>query len=264
MLQAIIRGKLPSSVWNSEDVVTSSILGGFQYLSNPEYIIQALSSSVDKDGKMLTFSATIKKVRYVFWPTLKNCEPDVVLVLTDEDGAVHIVGIEAKYMFNKSSEEDESVHVEERENWQRDQLSRELEDLNDPDTLKKLGIHGESIISIQLVYLTNHTIFPEKDILSGLKFSKAPLNNLYWMSWARFYDVACMESKTEQDRMILSELRVVCERKNLTRFNGWGKVTNVLPFTGFYSPRLTIAWPKKKLNATRWNYKQNEGGLTNG
>ncbi|ALC86494.1 hypothetical protein AM499_12160 [Bacillus sp. FJAT-22090] len=264
MLKAIIHGKLPTSVWNSEDVVTSSILGGFQYLSNPEYVIKALCSSFDINRKMLSFRIPIKKVRYVFWPSLKQCEPDVILVLTDVDDAIHIVGIEAKYMSPKSSEEDETVNVELRESWQRDQLSRELEDLNDSNTLKKLGIDCGNVNSTQLIYLTNHTVFPEKDIESGLKYSKAPVNNLYWMSWASLYEATCMESQTEQDHIILSELQGVCERKNLTRFNGWGKMSNVLPFNGFYSSGSTIIWPKKELNVTEWNYTQNDRGLING
>lgn len=259
MLNAIIHGKLPSSVWNSEDVITSSILGGFRYLSNAEYVMQALCSSLDIDRNFLSFPVTIKKVRYVFWPSLKQCEPDVVLILTDENDEIHIVGIEAKYMSPKSSEEDESVDVEQRESWQRDQLSRELEDLNDSDTLKKLGIDCKDIISIQLIYLTNHTVYPEKDIESGLKYSQASVSNLYWMSWARFYEAACMEPKTEQDRIILSELRDVCERKNLTRFSGWGRMSNVLPYSGFYSSGSTIKWPQKELNETEWNYNQNKG-----
>lgn len=264
MLNAIIHGKLPTSVWNSEDVVTSSILGGFQYLSNPEYVLKALCSSLDIDRKMLSFLIPIKKVRYVFWPSLKQCEPDAILVLTDEADAIHIVGIEAKFMSPKSSEEDETVNVELRESWQRDQLSRELEDLNDLNTLKKLGVDCGNVISKQLIYLTNHTVFPEKDIESGLKYSQAPVNNLYWMSWASFYEAACMESKTEQDRTILSELRGVCERKNLTRFSGWGRMPNVLPYSGFYSSMSTTIWPQKELNETEWNYNQNEGGLING
>lgn len=109
MLQSIIHGKLPSSVWNSEDVVTSSIAGGFQYLSNPLYIVQALCGSVDLEGNSLNFPKPIKIVQYKFWPSLKQCEPDVVIVLVDEDAGVHIVGVEAKYTSPKSSEEDEIV-----------------------------------------------------------------------------------------------------------------------------------------------------------
>ncbi|MER2006248.1 MAG: hypothetical protein ABS939_02250 [Psychrobacillus sp.] len=254
MLKAIIHGKLPSSVWNSEDVVTSSILGGFQYLSDSEYIVNALCSSIDIDGNSLYFPIPIKIISYIFWPTLQQCEPDVVLVLTDFNDEIHIVGIEAKYMSSKSSEEDETVDVEQRESWQRDQLSRELEDLNNSNSLKKLGIDVNKIISNQLIYLTNHTVYPEKDIESGLKYSQAPLSKLYWMSWASFYEAVSMEPKTEQDRIILSEIREVCERKNFTRFSGWGKITGVFPYKGFYSSMSSIIWPNRELKQTEWKY----------
>lgn len=258
MLQSIIHGKLPSSVWNSEDVVTSSIVGGFQYLSDPLYIVRALCASVDLNGKSLTFPKPIELVHYKFWPSLKQCEPDVVIVLTDEDAGVHIVGVEAKYTSPKSSEEDETVDFEERKTWQRDQLSRELEDLHDSDTLKKLSIEGKNIVSRQLIYLTNDTIMPGEDMLSGVSHSKASNNNVYWLAWASFYEVACMEPKTKQDELILSQIQEVCDRKNLTRFHGWGTLPEVLSTEGFYSSNAELIWPIEELAATSWKYINEE------
>lgn len=84
MLQSIIHGKLPSSVWNSEDVVTSSIIGGFEYLSDPKYIVKALSASMDLSGKQLIFTEQLKHVCYLFWPALKQAEPDAWIVLADK------------------------------------------------------------------------------------------------------------------------------------------------------------------------------------
>lgn len=258
MLQSIIHGKLPSSVWNSEDVVTSSILGGFQYLSDPAYIAQALCSSIDLAGNSLALPKPIMQVRYTFWPSLKQCEPDVVIVLTDENAGVHIVSVEAKYTSPKSSEEDETVAFKERKTWQRDQLSRELEDLNDSDTSKKFSIDEKDIVSRQLIYLTNDTVMPEEDMLLGVKHSKASNNNVYWLTWASFYEVACMEPKTEQDELILSQIQEVCDRKNLTRFHGWGTLPEILPFEGFYSSNAELIWPKEELAATSWEYNNEE------
>lgn len=258
MLQSIIHGKLPSSVWNSEDVVTSSIIGGFQYLSDPLYIIQALCSSEDLGGNLLTFPKPIKRIHYKFWPSLKQCEPDVVLVIIDEDAGVHIVGVEAKYTSPKSSEEDETVDFEDRKTWQRDQLSRELEDLNDSDTSKKLSIYENDIVSRQLIYLTNDTVMPEEDMLLGVRHSKTNNNNIYWLTWASFYEVACMDPKTEQDELILSQIQEVCDRKNLTRFHGWGMLPEVLPFEGFYSLNAELIWPKEELAAVSWKYNNEE------
>lgn len=258
MLQSIIHGKLPSSVWNSEDVVTSSIVGGFQYLSNPLYIVQALCASVSLGGDFLAFPKPIKGVQYKFWPSLKQCEPDVVILLIDEDAGVHIVGVEAKYTSPKSSEEDETVDFEDRKTWQRDQLSRELEDLYDSDTSKKLSIDEKDIVSRQLIYLTNDTVMPEEDMLLGVKHSKASNNHVYWLTWASFYEVACMEPETNQDELILSQIQEVCDRKNLTRFHGWGTLPEILPFEDFYSSNTELIWPKKELAATSWEYNNEE------
>lgn len=258
VLQSIIHGKLPSSVWNSEDVITSSIVGGFQYLSDPLYIIQVLCASVNLGGDFLAFPKPIEKVQYKFWPSLKRCEPDVVLILIDEDAGVHIVSVEAKYLSPKSSEEDETVDFEERKTWQRDQLSRELEDLNDLDTSKKLSIDEQNIVSRQLIYLTNDTVMPKEDMLSGVRHSKATNNNVYWLNWASFYEAACMEPQTIQDDIILAQIREVCDRKNLTRFHGWGTLSEILSFEGFYSSNTELAWPEEELVSTSWKYNTEE------
>lgn len=258
MLQSIIHGKLPSSVWNSEDVVTSSIVGGFQYLSDPLYIVRVLCSSVSLGGDFLAFSKPIKRVQYKFWPSLKQCEPDAVILLIDEDAGVHIVGVEAKYTSPKSSEEDETIDFEERKTWQRDQLSRELEDLNDSDTSKKFSIDEQDILSRQLIYLTNDTMIPEEDMLSGVRHSKATNNKVYWLNWASFYEAACMEPQTKQDDVILAQIREVCDRKNLTRFHGWGALSAILPFEGFYSSNAELIWPEEELVATSWKYNNEE------
>jgi hypothetical protein len=114
--------EVTSASWNSEDVVTSSIIGSFRYLSSPRYLINALERSKSIDGRFLKLNTIPKSVKYYFWPAFHRAEPDVVIVFEDGHGTKEIVLIEAKYLSGKSSEEDQKVEPHLREKWQQDQL----------------------------------------------------------------------------------------------------------------------------------------------
>ena len=94
MLQAEIKGKFNS---NSEDVLTSSVIGSMRYLSSPLFFVGLLNRCINVHGEFLRINESVKKVAFLFWERLENSEPDVLAILENEDSTYHIVCIEAKF-----------------------------------------------------------------------------------------------------------------------------------------------------------------------
>lgn len=112
MLQASLHGKLPSKLERSEDVLTSNVLGMFEFLSTPGLILSILRESTNSLNQRIPLPFTDTKARYFFWTPLDHCEPDVLIYLEGESEAALIL-IEAKYHSGKSSIEDENIPPEE-------------------------------------------------------------------------------------------------------------------------------------------------------
>lgn len=221
MLQAEIKGKFYSS---SEDVLTSSVIGSMRYLSSPSFFVELLNNSFNGNGEALHVDGKIKKITYLFWERLENSEPDVLVMLENEDATYHIICIEAKFLSGKSSREDETVDVTERKNYQRDQLARELEDLYKESFYKHISVHPSKIEAISLIYLTNDTSMPYEDLSESAKHALLPREKkqLFWLSWSMIYGEVCKwsQSGTIQDQCILSDLKLLLEKKELNSFTG--------------------------------------------
>ncbi|CAM4193613.1 hypothetical protein BAMA_23995 [Bacillus manliponensis] len=228
MLQAEIKGKFYS---NSEDVLTSSVIGSMRYLSSPLFFVGLLNSSVNVNGEFLRINEVVKKVTFLFWERLENSEPDVLAILENEDSTYHIVCIEAKFLSGKSSKEDETVDLVERQNYQRDQLARELEDLYKESFYKRISVHPSKIKATSLIYLTNDTSIPYKDLSESAKHALLPREKkqLFWLSWSMIYSEVCKWSKsgTVQDQCILFDLKLLLERKELNSFIGLSGIKQV-------------------------------------
>mgnify|MGYP001228060682 CR=1 FL=1 len=116
MLTAELKGKVPSKLANSEDLLMSSVFGSLKYLSSPSYLQAILQSSFNTNGANLKFNTAFTECNFEFWPRLINSEPDLLLHLKDAEEEEYIICIEAKYLSGKSSEEDTTVEIDERQN----------------------------------------------------------------------------------------------------------------------------------------------------
>ncbi|MDL4842461.1 hypothetical protein [Aquibacillus rhizosphaerae] len=101
-------------------------MGTFEYLSSPNYIRDVLSKSSNISGRLLNLTHSMSEASFYFWPNLENSEPDVVIHFKDERQNEYLICIEAKYLSDKSSYEDEEVDLQDRSNRERDQLAREI------------------------------------------------------------------------------------------------------------------------------------------
>ncbi|MED0971733.1 hypothetical protein [Bacillus paramycoides] len=236
MLQAELKGKFYS---NSEDVLTSSVIGSIRYLSSPLFFVELLKSCVNRNGKVLCVDRTVKKITFLFWERLENSEPDVLVLLENEDATYHIVCIEAKFLSGKSSKEDETVDLLERKNYQRDQLARELEDLHSDTFYKQIAISPSQVKHISLIYLTNDISMPHGELLDSTNHARLSEEEkkIFWLSWSMIYSMVCewIPYGTVQDQCILYDLKLLLEKKGLNSFSGLSRVEEVQENCWIYS-----------------------------
>ncbi|PGQ79688.1 hypothetical protein [Priestia megaterium] len=263
MIQAELSGKVPSWLLNSEDILTSSVIGTISYLSNPAIIVNILQNSTNLNYENLDLNnSSIKRTQYYFWPRLRNSEPDVIILLENKDGYCHLVCIEAKYKSGKSTHEDESVESIERLNKERDQLARQFEDLYDNSIYSLFRLNQDKIASISLVYLTNSPSLPYNDLYESCSFIKKelkPKSNLYWLSWKDFHnEIKKFQGLGNvQDNLILIDTQQLLERRELFGFFGFSLNNSIQASTWRYKKNsLLLNW--KELSNTdklKWRYR---------
>lgn len=255
MMQGQIYGKVPSELAWSEDVLTSTVFGALKYISSPNLISSILSNSMNLDNKPLCLPENIERINYFFWPRLQNSEPDLILVVHEEDN-VHLLGIEAKYFSRKSSYENEESIDEEQSNSQRDQLAREIEDLYLQSTFTLLGISEGNISSVAMIYLTLESYMPReelKDTVNSIfRHQKCHFTSsqLYWLSWKSFFHhIKNYKSDSYQDHLLVTDLEKYLYRKHLTNFNGF-QVKDVTHLSWKYGNK----WDVKTVSNLKWSY----------
>jgi hypothetical protein len=113
---AVIHGKLspqhPENISDrSEDLLTSSIFGGFRYLGWHLGLIDWLKDSQPIwGGGDDPWIGAIKHIAYSFWPRLKNGrEPDLALLILFDQLRSLVVVIEVKYLSGPSDWETEGL-----------------------------------------------------------------------------------------------------------------------------------------------------------
>lgn len=242
MFVAEMKGKIPTKLQSSEDLLTSSVIGTFQYLSSPLYIQSVLSSSTNLLFDKLSFKQPIKTCSFEFWPRLSQSEPDVLVHLVDENDDEYLICIEAKFWSSKSSEEDTDTDVDLRQAGQRDQLAREIEDLFTTKCHKLMNVTKEKLKKTFLVYLSNQTYMPVNDMKDSIRFVRNvdfSQNQLYWLSWKEIFH--CLNQftsfQTKQDELLLGDLKKLLVKKGLNGFTGFQNCfKEVKPFEIQYYP----------------------------
>lgn len=257
MIQAQLHGKAPSELTWSEDILTSNIFGLLKYLSTPETTVDILRCSFNLDNRSLVIPDDTERIIYFFWPRLLNSEPDLVLLLDSSHGT-HVIGIEAKYLSGKSSSEDLNVEEDDRNNRQRDQLAREIEDLFEPENYQLLGISKERILSINMIYLTLESYMPREelqDTINSLRNQENQVDGkevLFWLSWKSIHGVLRERIMQGSDGYIKDDLLKYLTRKDLISYSGYS-VRSVLPVSWNYSREKQL--PVHHVIKINWQYR---------
>jgi hypothetical protein len=136
---------------------------------------------------------------------------------------IHIVMIEAKYLSEKSSYENESEHP-------NDQLARELDSLEVLEPSDLGWNTTKEVVGRSLLYLTQDASIPSTALQESLReyrWKRNRLGTIYWTSW-RYLGVILEEQSRgldEYQATVLNDIRLLLEKKRLTMFHGMAPLT---------------------------------------
>lgn len=252
MTIAELHGKISSLGANvtdtSEDLLTSCVFGCFRYVPPECGLVQFLETARTLSRDEFRTPRPIMRAYWSFWPFIRYpgrtpCEPDVVIGLESQEG-IHIVMIEAKYLSEKSSYEDEG----ERPN---DQLARELDNLEVLEPGDLGWDATKEVVVRSLLYLTQDASIPSTALQESLREYRQKRNRvgtIYWTSWR--YLGAILEEQShrldEYQAIVLNDIRLLLEKKRLTMFRGMTLLTtsfNKQTYTFYSLSRTRYDWP---------------------
>ncbi len=215
MLEAQLHGKLARDQERLEDLLTSNVFGSLKYVPPKEGLQLLLNSSVKPDGSTFSLSNPIRKVRYDFWPFLRQlpfeaCEPDLIIQINRGDSEEIIVLVEAKYFSGVTISSDDT-------NLLSNQLAREwinLLELTKPRKTKAV-----------LLFITPGFDYPHDDVRLAneefrAKYPNLPAPLIVWNSWRR---IPSLFTGSKYD--ILNDVVHVLQRYGLTFFIGISRCT---------------------------------------
>ncbi len=249
MLQAILHGKLSSSIENMEDVLTSCVFGSFEHLDCDDGLGSFIREARGSDPNCHPFeNLKILKAEYEFWPYwsetgYENCEPDVVLRLQDADGQRLMILVEVKYLSGKSAYANYQTEAP------TDQLAKEWDHL--------VRIADKEKYIPKLVYVTADVIFPKDDISEAAKefetkrveISKTHPFECWWISWRSLYRIL-----ERLDGVLPDQLRKLAIKLNFREFDGYSDLRGTLAIHWQYKTSYTWAIPEKF--TIDWSYGQ--------
>lgn len=262
MIQAAIHGKLSERLEKSEDVLTSSVLGMFKYITDHQIILSILNNAINaKYNKMVLNNIEPDNIEYIFWPAFPNSEPDLVIIIKECPRTI-VVCLEAKYLSGKSSHEVGDTLDPKKPNSFRDQLAREFEDINSKHVLGRLELRKDDPhLEVYLIYLTLDAALPRNDIYKSKevieKRNNIPRigNKLYWLSWRAFYsELKKWRPKSEIDEKIRVDLLKLLVYRNIKRFDGF-EVNRVMQVPWSYN-RKDISWEIEPVDSINYIYKK--------
>jgi len=227
MTIAELRGKISSLGANvtdtSEDLLTSDVFGCLRYVPPECGLVQFLETARALSKDSFCTTRPVIRAHWSFWPSLRfpsrtACEPDVVIGLESSKG-IHLVVIEAKYLSDKSSYEDEG----ERPN---DQLARELDNLEVLEPGDLGWNTTKEVVGRSLVYVTQDASTPSTSLQESLREYRRKRNRIgtiYWTSWRHLSTILEEQNQSLDDEYqatVLNDIKLLLDRKKLTMFGG--------------------------------------------
>lgn len=260
MVHADLHNKLHAgSTSRSEDVLTSTVLGLLRYLPGALYAFLLRARAVTLNGGTLVVSepggflggllSPSMPMQLIFWPRLgKHGEMDALAIAELEGGApVHFIGIEAKYLSEKSDAQRDAA-----EGMARDQLAAYWRGLSAHQFTRPRGLpRPRKLPGYSLVYLTAQLSPPTEELEESLwalaekHDTDAP--RLGWLSWREAWAVAheWRQSAKQPEQLIGSDLCALLESKALIPFQGLAEL-NVRPppsSAGFWAEAWNFPCP---------------------
>jgi hypothetical protein len=203
MFQAELKGKLPSSASDREDVLTSNVFSFLKYSHRQTYLRQFLRLA----GIAIT-SSELGRVTFDFWPNYDDgTQPDVII----ETDSCYLL-VEAKYFSDVTEEKDNPAG----------QLIREFE-------TGSMEAHNRSK-SFRLVLLTDEATRPSRLL------ARMPARFHNHVSWTNWQAIAQMISKviessgaTAPDYEFANDLYELLDYKHLRGFRSFDQTGCIQP-----------------------------------
>lgn len=230
MTIAEIRGKISKTGQDlserMEDLLTSDVFSACRYVRPKILLIPFLQRARDIDGQTLGsfLNEEVKGTQYLFWPRLRLSEPDVVIAIQFVSGRFFVVLIEAKYFSSKTTSAltGEDLEVAKAPT---DQLAKEYMDLLAAH--KAFHIPESKVVGRALVYATAHRSLPRDCMAESLadiarSNPAAKAIRLFWVNWFELHPlISQTRDASELERLVLSDLGLLIERKRLVHFRGF-------------------------------------------
>ena len=209
-----------------EDLLTSDVFGACKYMRPETLLIPFLHTATSVQGSELgsLVPPSIESVEYLFWPLLAHSEPDLLLILTDDQHDLHLVMVEAKYLSGKSGDalgdDDLAAAIA-----PSDQLAREYQDLNMLEDI--LVLDPRSVQSRLLVYVTAHRSIPSESLAASEREIAhfeigEPMAPLFWTSWFELAGlIPTIHPNDEREALVIEDLRALLDRKRFNAFQGF-------------------------------------------
>jgi hypothetical protein len=224
MIEAELRGKVPSELQDDEDLLTSAVFGLLQYVPPsifwPAVLMRAKSSKgkpfIKRCKELGADVSDYDKVNAYFWPGHKKFgEPDLLLVFSGGDQRPLCFIIEAKLGANKSGREEQ------------DQLNRYLTVIEDSRWLGKVTGSQAPVVLPGLIYLTPRAAWLElHDSIKHAPNHLAAQSKLFLLQWQDILEVAreVFPQVDEPQRSMLSHIADFLEHRGLAYFRGFSRL----------------------------------------
>lgn len=221
MIEAELRGKVPSELQDNEDLLTSAVFGLLQYVPPSIFWPALLTRAKSCKGKPFVerckeLGANIpdyEKVNVHFWPVHENFgEPDLLLVFSGGDQLPLCFIIEAKLWANKSGREE------------YDQLNRYLVAMKDSEWLDRVAGIRVSVALPGLIYLTPRAAWLELyDSIEHAPDYLDAQSGLFLLQWQDVLEVAreIFPETDDPQRTMLSNIANFLQHRGLAYFRGF-------------------------------------------
>lgn len=243
VLQADLRGKLARRD-DSEDLLTSLVLGTLAYLPAECGVVSLLARARDSSANLLDVRLDPSTVDWFFWPTIPGGggQPDVVVAARSIDGSRRTIIIEAKYYAEKSSREIEAADGDEEDDTAasalpKDQLAKYCAGITQRGMRLALrSLAPTEVGDVDLIFLTAHGVVPtselteSQDALARANPSGTP-TRLYWLSWRDCAAVLGDAHKQLSGGMknLARDAEEALARRGFRAFRGW-RIDAALPY----------------------------------
>lgn len=240
MTIAEIHGKL-TPYEALEDLLTSDVFGTFKYLLPEEGLIPFLEKAVpfcDQKAKPHVFE-NVTSAKYYFWPSsLDLREPDLIIILTREDGTMLGINIECKYHGGKHSIETEGdLQPSESPIFVGDQLADQYLQLRQSRYAGELGESLRNCSEKYLLYVTTHYALPAEEIEETLRKLTGDLDsqkNFYWVSWREIQKINPGKILDGLRQHLLNDLQALLACKGLIPLNIFREEIHIVPRSKYF------------------------------